>query len=123
MLHNDNYNRREYVVKILLKTVEGLTVDDAVNVMQVSSCLGPVTQCEQVAQRQQLLHCSCCKARCCSVVHQQQLVPATMMQSSDGEADAVFLHVVDCTATAGAAASNTVCWSRKEILHGLPCSW
>eukprot|EP00775_Hariotina_reticulata_P005877 gene5877-6118_t len=34
MLHNDNYNRREYVVKILLKTVEGLTVDDAVNVMQ-----------------------------------------------------------------------------------------
>jgi hypothetical protein len=35
MLHNDNYNRREYVVKILLKTVEGLTVDDAVNVMQV----------------------------------------------------------------------------------------
>lgn len=35
MLHNDNYNRREYVVKILLRTVEGLTVDDAVNVMQV----------------------------------------------------------------------------------------
>jgi ATP-dependent Clp protease adaptor protein ClpS len=34
MLHNDNYNRREYVVKILLKTVEGMTVDDAVNVMQ-----------------------------------------------------------------------------------------
>jgi hypothetical protein len=41
MLHNDNYNRREYVVKILLKTVEGLTVDDAVNVMQVRnrSCI------------------------------------------------------------------------------------
>jgi ATP-dependent Clp protease adapter protein ClpS len=38
MLHNDNYNRREYVVKILLKTVEGLTVDDAVNVMQVCAC-------------------------------------------------------------------------------------
>lgn len=38
MLHNDNYNRREYVVKILLKTVEGLTVDDAVNVMQVRCC-------------------------------------------------------------------------------------
>jgi ATP-dependent Clp protease adaptor protein ClpS len=34
MLHNDNYNRREYVVKILLKNIEGLTVDDAVNVMQ-----------------------------------------------------------------------------------------
>jgi ATP-dependent Clp protease adapter protein ClpS len=45
MLHNDNYNRREYVVKILLKTVEGLTVDDAVNVMQVSQaarCAGTV---------------------------------------------------------------------------------
>jgi ATP-dependent Clp protease adaptor protein ClpS len=37
MLHNDNYNRREYVVKVLLKTVEGLTVDDAVNVMQVGT--------------------------------------------------------------------------------------
>eukprot|EP00882_Tetradesmus_deserticola_P000581 GHRQ01000637.1.p4 GENE.GHRQ01000637.1~~GHRQ01000637.1.p4 ORF type:complete len:155 (+),score=39.56 GHRQ01000637.1:98-562(+) len=36
MLHNDNYNRREYVVKCLLKTVEGLTVDDAVVVMQVA---------------------------------------------------------------------------------------
>eukprot|EP00877_Chromochloris_zofingiensis_P014099 jgi/Chrzof1/8943/Cz03g30050.t1_CLPS1 len=34
MLHNDNYNRREYVVKVLLKTVDGLTVDDAVVVMQ-----------------------------------------------------------------------------------------
>jgi hypothetical protein len=35
MLHNDNYNRREYVVKVLLKVVEGMTVDDAVVVMQV----------------------------------------------------------------------------------------
>lgn len=34
MLHNDNYNRREYVVKVLLKVVEGMTVDDAVVVMQ-----------------------------------------------------------------------------------------
>ncbi|GAX73540.1 hypothetical protein CEUSTIGMA_g991.t1 [Chlamydomonas eustigma] len=33
MLHNDNYNRREYVVKVILKVVEGLTVEDAVNVM------------------------------------------------------------------------------------------
>jgi ATP-dependent Clp protease adaptor protein ClpS len=33
MLHNDNYNRREYVVKVMLKIVEGLTVEDAVNVM------------------------------------------------------------------------------------------
>jgi ATP-dependent Clp protease adapter protein ClpS len=35
MLHNDNYNRREYVVKTLLKVVEQITVDDAVNAMQV----------------------------------------------------------------------------------------
>lgn len=39
MLHNDNYNRREYVVKILLKTIEGLIVDDAVNVMQVGAAV------------------------------------------------------------------------------------
>lgn len=34
LLHNDNYNRREYVVKALLKVVQGLKVDDAVNIMQ-----------------------------------------------------------------------------------------
>eukprot|EP00195_Chlamydomonas_chlamydogama_P011849 CAMPEP_0202910762 /NCGR_PEP_ID=MMETSP1392-20130828/52969_1 /ASSEMBLY_ACC=CAM_ASM_000868 /TAXON_ID=225041 /ORGANISM="Chlamydomonas chlamydogama, Strain SAG 11-48b" /LENGTH=154 /DNA_ID=CAMNT_0049600979 /DNA_START=179 /DNA_END=643 /DNA_ORIENTATION=- len=34
LLHNDNYNRREYVVKILIKVVNGFTVDDAVVVMQ-----------------------------------------------------------------------------------------
>lgn len=34
MLHNDNYNRREYVVQVLLKVIPGMTVDDAVNVMQ-----------------------------------------------------------------------------------------
>jgi ATP-dependent Clp protease adaptor protein ClpS len=33
LLHNDNSNKREYVVKVLLKVVDGLTVDDAVNVM------------------------------------------------------------------------------------------
>lgn len=33
LLHNDDFNRREYVVQILLKVVEGMTVDDAVNVM------------------------------------------------------------------------------------------
>ena len=33
---NDTYNRREYVVKVLLKVVNGLTKDDAVNVMQVN---------------------------------------------------------------------------------------
>ena len=35
MLHNDNTNRREYVVKVLMKIVDGLTVDDAINVMNV----------------------------------------------------------------------------------------
>jgi ATP-dependent Clp protease adaptor protein ClpS len=35
MLHNDNYNRREYVVKVLLKVVKGMTVDDAVQAMNV----------------------------------------------------------------------------------------
>ena len=33
LLHNDNSNKREYVVKVLLKVVDGMTVDDAVNVM------------------------------------------------------------------------------------------
>lgn len=35
MLHNDSFNRREYVVSVILKVVEGYTVDGAVNVMQV----------------------------------------------------------------------------------------
>jgi ATP-dependent Clp protease adaptor protein ClpS len=34
MLHNDNFNRREYVVTVLMKVVDGVTVDDAVNIMQ-----------------------------------------------------------------------------------------
>lgn len=38
LLHNDNYNRREYVVRVLLKVVEGFTVDEAVNCMQASVC-------------------------------------------------------------------------------------
>ena len=36
MLHNDSFNRREYVVSVLLKVVDGLAMDEAVNVMQVS---------------------------------------------------------------------------------------
>lgn len=39
MLHNDNRNKRDYVVKVLLKVVEGLTVEDATVVMQVSTLL------------------------------------------------------------------------------------
>ncbi|XP_024358029.1 ATP-dependent Clp protease adapter protein CLPS1, chloroplastic isoform X2 [Physcomitrium patens] len=33
MLHNDNFNKREYVVQVLLKAIPGMTVDIAVNVM------------------------------------------------------------------------------------------
>ncbi|KXZ41318.1 hypothetical protein GPECTOR_557g576 [Gonium pectorale] len=33
-LHNDNYNKREYVVNVLLKVVKEITMDDAVTVMQ-----------------------------------------------------------------------------------------
>lgn len=35
--------RREYVVRVLMKVVDGLTVDDAVNVMQVGYALHPFT--------------------------------------------------------------------------------
>lgn len=35
MLHNDNYNRREYVVKVLLKVVENYTLQLATEAMQV----------------------------------------------------------------------------------------
>lgn len=34
MLHNDSFNRREYVVKVLLKVVDVITMADAVNIMQ-----------------------------------------------------------------------------------------
>lgn len=49
LLHNDNYNRREYVVQVLMKVVEGTTVDDAVNIMQEAHVngLALVAQCAQ----------------------------------------------------------------------------
>ncbi|KAF7124750.1 hypothetical protein RHSIM_Rhsim12G0144000 [Rhododendron simsii] len=34
MLHNDDYNKREYVVQVLMKVIPGMTVDNAVNIMQ-----------------------------------------------------------------------------------------
>lgn len=34
LLHNDNFNRREYVVQVLMKVIPGMTVDQAVNIMQ-----------------------------------------------------------------------------------------
>ena len=51
LLHNDNYNKREYVVRVLLKVVDGFTVDEAVNCMQASiqielcSALPSLLQC------------------------------------------------------------------------------
>ncbi|KAL3683296.1 hypothetical protein R1sor_001318 [Riccia sorocarpa] len=34
MLHNDSYNKREYVVQVLMKVIPGMSVDSAVNIMQ-----------------------------------------------------------------------------------------
>ncbi|GAB4814171.1 hypothetical protein N2152v2_001217 [Parachlorella kessleri] len=46
LLHNDNYNRREYVVQVLLKVVEGFTPDEAVNEAHING-LALVTMCAQ----------------------------------------------------------------------------
>lgn len=35
MLHNDDFNRREYVVKVLIKVLDNFTMEDAINCMQV----------------------------------------------------------------------------------------
>lgn len=40
MLHNDATNRREYVVRVLLKVVKALTLDVAMNVMQLAHQYG-----------------------------------------------------------------------------------
>ncbi|KAJ4812744.1 ATP-dependent Clp protease adapter protein ClpS [Rhynchospora pubera] len=34
ILHNDDINRREYVVQVLMKVIPGMTLDTAVNIMQ-----------------------------------------------------------------------------------------
>jgi ATP-dependent Clp protease adaptor protein ClpS len=34
LLHNDNMNRREYVVQALMKVIDGMTLEDAIAVMQ-----------------------------------------------------------------------------------------
>eukprot|EP00803_Ostreobium_quekettii_P004954 evm.model.scf_2980.2 EVM.evm.TU.scf_2980.2 scf_2980:12014-13822(+) len=49
ILHNDNFNRREYVVQVLMKVVDGLTLDEAVNAMQEAHIngLALVTCCAQ----------------------------------------------------------------------------
>jgi hypothetical protein len=35
LLHNDDFNRREYVVKVLLKVIDNFTMEEAINCMQV----------------------------------------------------------------------------------------
>jgi len=49
LLHNDSQNRREYVVSTLLKVVDGMTVDLAVNIMQQAHTngVGLVVVCAQ----------------------------------------------------------------------------
>ncbi|KAE8124962.1 hypothetical protein FH972_019801 [Carpinus fangiana] len=34
LLHNDNFNKREYVVQVLMKVIPAMTLDNAVNIMQ-----------------------------------------------------------------------------------------
>ncbi|OMO90231.1 Adaptor protein ClpS, core [Corchorus capsularis] len=34
ILHNDNFNKREYVVQVLMKVIPGMSLDNAVNIMQ-----------------------------------------------------------------------------------------
>lgn len=53
MLHNDSFNRREYVVKILLKVVDVITMADAVNIMQARFCCqGRLGRCSVASPRQ-----------------------------------------------------------------------
>ncbi|VFQ87147.1 unnamed protein product [Cuscuta campestris] len=50
MLHNDEHNRREYVVQVLMKVIPGMTIDNAVNIMQEAhhNGLSVVIVCPQV---------------------------------------------------------------------------
>eukprot|EP00210_Caulerpa_lentillifera_P001504 g1442.t1 len=49
LLHNDNFNSRQYVVRVLVKVVDCLSLDEAVNVMQLAHETGIalVTACAQ----------------------------------------------------------------------------
>jgi ATP-dependent Clp protease adaptor protein ClpS len=42
LLHNDNFNKREYVVQVLLKVVPDYTVDQAIKVMNVGTFPDPL---------------------------------------------------------------------------------
>ncbi|KAI4319197.1 hypothetical protein MLD38_032827 [Melastoma candidum] len=50
LLHNDNFNKREYVVQVLMKVIPGMTLDNAVNIMQEAhyNGLSLVIVCTQV---------------------------------------------------------------------------
>eukprot|EP00252_Welwitschia_mirabilis_P007201 TRINITY_DN1835_c0_g1_i2.p1 TRINITY_DN1835_c0_g1~~TRINITY_DN1835_c0_g1_i2.p1 ORF type:complete len:157 (-),score=28.57 TRINITY_DN1835_c0_g1_i2:193-663(-) len=50
LLHNDDYNKREYVVQVLMKVIPGMTLDIAVNIMQQAhyNGLAVVIICAQV---------------------------------------------------------------------------
>ena len=50
MLHNDDHNQREYVVQVLMKVIPGMTVDNAVNIMQEAhyNGLSVVIICPQI---------------------------------------------------------------------------
>ncbi|PSS08389.1 ATP-dependent Clp protease adapter protein [Actinidia chinensis var. chinensis] len=50
MLHNDDHNKREYVVQVLMKVIPGMTVDNAVNIMQEAhyNGLSVVIICPQI---------------------------------------------------------------------------
>ncbi|CAN7053209.1 hypothetical protein IGI04_028167 [Brassica rapa subsp. trilocularis] len=56
ILHNDNFNKREYVVQVLMKVIPGMTVDNAVNIMQEAHINGMavVIVCAQADAEQ---HC------------------------------------------------------------------
>ncbi|KAK8969629.1 hypothetical protein KSP40_PGU018567 [Platanthera guangdongensis] len=56
ILHNDNFNKREYVVQVLIKVIPGMTLDTAVNVMQEAHLngLSVVIICSQADAEQ---HC------------------------------------------------------------------
>ena len=69
MLHNDNFNKREYVVQVLLKVVKCMTVDDAVNVMQVHAFFRRVR-----GYKQSLLSCWKAAFHVLVLLHTEQLV-------------------------------------------------
>jgi ATP-dependent Clp protease adaptor protein ClpS len=43
LLHNDNFNRQDYVVQVLLKVIPGMSVDIACDIMQEAHVHGKAT--------------------------------------------------------------------------------